>query len=119
LTTDTQARRFSQDAHVRNDSKEPGEIPTNLHQQKGEYLHIVNDSLLGVRFRDKRDVFFLSTFHRKLVTTRKTDNTGNVVTKDTDEYNQGMGISDKNYAIITQHTMVQNQTSGQSRSPST
>jgi len=77
--------------------------------KQGEYLQIVNDGLLGVWFRDKRDMFFLSTFHRpRLVATRKTDKTGNVVMKDAvvEEYNQGMGFVDKNDAIITQHTMV-------------
>jgi len=44
----------------------------------GETLHIVKDEILGMRYKDKRDVFFLSTIHRlKLVSVKKKDREGN------------------------------------------
>jgi len=83
----------------------------NRKMGQGDYNHVVNvnNAMLGMRYRDKRDVFLLSTFHRpKMVATRKTDRTGNVVMKDhvLADYNLGMGFVDKNDAITTQHTMV-------------
>lgn len=92
----------------KNRAKFPPEF-VNKKMKQGEYLHIANNGILGVRYRDKRDVFFLSTFHRpRLVATRKTDRSGNIIIKDNvvEEYNQGMGFVDKNDAITTQHTMV-------------
>lgn len=76
---------------------------------KGEYIHVTSDGLLGVRYRDKRDVYFLSTIHRpKLVATRKINKEGNVVMKENvvDDYNNSMGFVNKNDAITSQHTMV-------------
>ena len=77
--------------------------------KSGETLHVVKDHVLGLRFRDKRDVFFLSTMHQPgLVPTQKTDKEGNVILKEkvVVDYNGGIGFVDKNDAIICQHDMV-------------
>ena len=60
----------------------------------GEVLHLSKDEILGMRYKDKRDVFFLSTFHRpKLVDVKKKDKEGNNIMKESliDDYNQSMG----------------------------
>lgn len=49
----------------------------------GETLHVVNNNILGLPYRDERDVFFLSTLHRpKLVATQKKDRDGNDIMKE-------------------------------------
>jgi len=75
----------------------------NRKMTTGDYIHIVNVLCLVWGF------FLLSTFHRlKMVTIRKTDQSGNAVMKDhiLVDYNLGMGFVNKNNTITTQHTMV-------------
>jgi len=92
--------------------KNRARFPPNFVSKKlksGENLHVAKDHVLGLRFRDKRDVFFLSTMHRpKLVSSSKTDKDGNVILKEkvVVDYNYGMGFVDKNDAIISQHDLV-------------
>jgi len=77
--------------------------------KSGECLHVPKNDVLGLRFHDKRDVYFLSTMHRpQLVSTPKRDKEGNVIMKEkvVTDYNSGMGFVDKNDAIISQHDMV-------------
>jgi len=74
-----------------------------------ESSSMVNNNLLGLRYRDKRDVYFLSTMHRpKLVATPKKNKDGDNVMKEqvVNDYNQNMGNVDKNDATTSQHTIV-------------
>ena len=71
--------------------------------------YVVNAGVIRLRYKDKKDVYFLSTLHRpKLVSTPKKDREGNVVIKEqlVDDYNQKMGYVDKNDAVTHQHSMV-------------
>ena len=77
--------------------------------KQGQTLHVAKDQVLGLRFHDKRDVFFLSTMHQpRKVATSKTDKEGNVILNEkvVVDYNYEMGFVDKNDAIISQHDMV-------------
>ena len=77
--------------------------------EKGETLHIVKQSTLAIRYKDKKDVYFLSTIHRpKLVATQRLDRDGNVILKQEliNDYNQNMGFVDKNDAVTKQHTFL-------------
>jgi len=76
---------------------------------RGDTAFVTKDNVLGLRYRDKKDVYFLSTLHRpRLVATKKTDKEGTVIMKDNvvTDYNTNMGFVDKNDQVVTQHTMV-------------
>jgi len=41
---------------------------------KGDFSFLTHGNVLGVRYKDKKNVYFLSTIHNpKLVATKKTD----------------------------------------------
>ena len=76
---------------------------------RGEVIHMTKDGVVGMRLRDKKDVFFLSTIHRPhLFSTKKADKDGEIVMKDNivTEYNKNMGFVDKNDQILAQHSLV-------------
>jgi len=82
---------------------------TSKKMRARESSSMVNNNLLGLRYRDKRDVYFLSTMHRpKLVATPKKNKDGDNVMKEqvVNDYNQNMGNVDKNDATTSQHTIV-------------
>ena len=82
---------------------------TSRKLQQGESVSVVNDKLLGLRFHDKRDVYFLSTMHRpRLVAIPKKNRQGDNVMKEqvVVDYNKNMGNVDKNDAVTCQHTIV-------------
>ncbi len=76
---------------------------------RGDTIHLACDKILALRFKDRKDVFFLSTLHRpKLSATQKVNKDGNPVMKEqlVIDYNHNMGFVDKNDQIVNQHTMV-------------
>ncbi|MEO0684629.1 MAG: hypothetical protein AAFY76_06160 [Cyanobacteria bacterium J06649_11] len=92
--------------------KNRARFPTSFVSKKlksGECLYVSQDNVLGMRLHDKRDVFFLSTFHTpKSMATSKFNSNGERVFKEklVMDYNSGMGFVDKNDAITSQHNMV-------------
>ena len=64
---------------------------------------------MAMKFKDKKDVYFLFTLHRpKLVDTKKKDRAGDNILKEITvvDYNHNMGFVDKNDSIIKPHSMV-------------
>jgi len=85
---------------------------TSKNMKSGESSHVASNSLIiGLRYRDKHNAYYLSTMHRpKLVPIMKKNRKGDSVTKEqlVDDYNQSKGIIEKNEVIIKQHTLVRN-----------
>ena len=87
-------------------------FPANSQRKKikrGDTAYLTNGNVLALRYKDKKDVYFLSTLHRpKLTTSAKHGRDGNVILREqlVLDYNKNMGKVDKNDAIVVQHTMV-------------
>ena len=70
---------------------------------RGETRFLTKDHILALRFRDKKDIYFLSTIHKpSLVSTRKRNKEGNPIVKQEliNDYNLHMGGVDRNDQII-------------------
>lgn len=93
--------------------RDRGEFPSSFTKTKlknrGDTIHLSYNNILALRYKDKSDVFFLSTMHRpKLSSVNKRDRDGNPIMKEQliIDYNINMGFVDKNDQIVGQHTMV-------------
>lgn len=82
---------------------------TSKKMKSGESSHVVSDNLIGLRYRDKRSIYYLSTMHRpKLVPTMKKNRKGESVTKEqlVEDYNKNRGNLERNETLTNQHTFV-------------
>jgi len=93
--------------------RDRGQFPSSFTktklQNRGETIHLTYNKILALRYKDKKDVFFLSTMHRpKLLSVNKRGRDGNPIMKEQliIDYNNNMGFVDKNDQIVGQHTMV-------------
>jgi len=93
--------------------RDRGQFPSSFTktklQNRWETIHLTYNKILALRYKDKKDVFFLSTMHRpKLLSVNKRGRDGNPIMKEQliIDYNNNMGFVDKNDQIVGQHTMV-------------
>lgn len=77
--------------------------------QKGECVSVSNGSIMALKLRDKKEVYFLSSIHkRETVLTKKNDREGKPIKKErlVNDYNKFMGGVDKNDAVIGNYSSV-------------
>ena len=78
--------------------------------QRGETRSRTNGNVVALRYKDKKDVYLLSTIHRtdEITSTSKRNNDGEVIEKNKiiTDYNSFMGGVDKNDAMISNYSSV-------------
>lgn len=81
----------------------------NPNLPKGEHRFRRCENMLAIRFNDKKEIYFLSTFHKaNVINTRKRDRHSNVVRKLqlVDDYNKYMGGVDRNDEMIGTYSCI-------------
>ena len=93
--------------------RDRGKFPAeflNKRMKRGDTSFLSNgENILALRYKDKKDVFFISSIHRpKKSTAPKHDREGNPILREQVvlDYNSNMGNVDKNDSVVVQHTMV-------------
>ena len=113
LFHDLLSRGFHACGTVRKDRKGLPKDVCTATLQKGEIISSVDDSILALKWKDKRDVFMMSTYHNSSMVTktrrsRAADGGVEDIRKPqvVEDYNQNMGGVDKSELVCIIHLQI-------------